>query len=143
QDPNAAELYAWAPQLVARLRRLPQLRDVSSDQADAGLQSSVVIDRTTASRLGVTSQLLDDTLYDAFGQRQISTIFGQSNQYRVVLGVDEPFARDPAALRWLHVGSQSGTQVRIDALTSVSAARGALAIHRLGQFPAVTLSFNL
>jgi multidrug efflux pump len=143
RSPDAVELSTWAPRFVARLRRLPELRDVSSDQADAGLQSSVVIDRTTASRLGVTSQLLDDTLYDAFGQRQISTIFGQSNQYRVVLGVVESFSSDPGALQWLHVGSASGAQVRMDALTSVSASSGALAIHRLGQFPAVTLSFNL
>jgi multidrug efflux pump len=143
QDPNAAELNAWAPRLVAQLRRLPQLRDVSSDQADAGVQSSVTFDRTTAARLGVTSQLLADTLYDAYGQRQISTIFGQSNQYRVVLGVDERFARDPSALQWLHVGPTTGAPVRFDTVTRVTSSSGALAIHRFGQFPATTISFNL
>jgi len=96
---DARELAEWAPRLIDRLRTLPQLRDVASDQQTGGLLASLVIDRDTASRLGVAPQAIDDTLYDAFGQRQVSTIFTQLNQYRVVLEVAPAFQQDPEALK--------------------------------------------
>jgi len=143
EDPDASELYDWAPRLLAALRALPELQDVNSDQANLGPQAALTLDRNTASRLGVTPQLIDDTLYDAFGQRQISNIFTQSNQYRVVLEVDPQFAQDPAAIAALHVSGKAGVQVPLGALTQTSEATGALAIHRVGQFPSVLISFNL
>jgi multidrug efflux pump len=143
EDPDAARLYAWAPRVVQSLGALPQLWDVTSDQADAGLQSSLVYDRATAARLGITPQLLDDTLYDAYGERQVSTIFTQSNQYRVILEVAPEFARNPASLAALYVGTPAGPQVPLATVTRAAESTGALAISRLGQFPAVNLSFNL
>jgi multidrug efflux pump len=98
ENPNVDELNAWAPRLVERLRALPELRDVASDQQDQGLDTSIRIDRSTASRLGITPQMIDDALYNAFGQRQISTVFTQLNQYRVVLEVSPEFRSWPAVL---------------------------------------------
>ncbi len=143
EDADAAELTEWTPRLVAKLRALPELSDVASDQQNRGLQASLVIDRDTASRLGVLPQAIDDTLYDAFGQRQVSTIFTQLNQYHVVLEVAPRFQQDPDALKAIYVKSPAGSQVPLSALSHFELATTPLAINHQGQFPAVTLSFNL
>ena len=140
-DPN--ELATWVPRFVARLRPLPELRDVSSDQQDRGLAAMLTIDRNTASRLGISPQLIDDTLYDAFGQRQVSTMFTQLNQYRVVLEVMPEFQNGPQALQFLDVRSMTGGQVPLNVFTQFSETTTPLVVSRQGQFPAVTLSFNL
>jgi multidrug efflux pump len=140
-DPN--ELHTWAPRLLDKLQALPQLCDVASDQQNGGLLAELVIDRDTASRLGITPQMVDDTLYDAFGQRQVSTIFTQLNQYHVVLEVKPRFQQNPDALKDIYVRSASGAQVPLGAFTHFAPASAALAVNHQGQFPAVTLSFNL
>src|SRR5438874_2904182 len=188
---DAGELHAWAPRLVERLQALPELRDVASDQQNGGLQASLVIDRDTASRLGITPQMIDDTLYDAFGQRQVSTIFTQLNQYHVVLEVQPSFQRNPGDLRDLYIRSStrtalggagvvaggsasagsrgpapsssgtastsavssavlpssmvfsSGGQVPLSAFTRVEQTTVPITVNHQGQFPVVTLSFNL
>ena len=141
--PDVNELHHWAPQLLAKLEALPQLRDLASDQQNGGLEASVVIDRDTASRLGITPQMIDDTLYDAFGQRQVSTIFTQLNQYHVVLEVKPTFQQGPDALKDIYVHAASGAQVPLSAFTHFAPTTTALAVNHQGQFPAVTLSFNL
>jgi multidrug efflux pump len=140
---DAGELHAWAPRLVERLQALPELRDVASDQQNGGLQASLVIDRDTASRLGITPQMIDDTLYDAFGQRQVSTIFTQLNQYHVVLEVQPSFQQNPETLKDIYVRSATGAPVPLAAFTHFAPATTALAVNHQGQFPVVTLSFNL
>ena len=143
EDPDIEELNAFAPRLVERLRTRPELSDVSSDQQDRGLRVLVTIDRTTASRLGITPQLIDDSLYDAFGQRQVSTMFTQLNQYRVVLAVKPDFQRSPDSLKTIYLRSSSGGQVPLNTIVKIEETTGPLLISRQGQFPAVTLSFNL
>jgi multidrug efflux pump len=143
EDADARELADWAPRLVERLKTLPELRDVASDQQDRGLHASLVIDRDTASRLGILPQAIDDTLYDAFGQRQVSTIFTQLNQYHVVLEVAPRFQQDPEALKFIYVKSATGAQVPLSAFTRYAPAHAPLAINHQGQFSSVTLSFNL
>jgi multidrug efflux pump len=140
-DPN--ELGVWAPRLVQKLQTRPELRDVASDQQTAGLEALLVIDRDTAARLGITPQAIDDTLYDAFGQRPVSTIFTQLNQYRVVLEVDPKFQRSPEWLTDIYVKSSTGEQVPLASFTSFEPGNAPLAINHQGQFPVVTLSFNL
>jgi multidrug efflux pump len=143
EDASASELAAFAPRLVERLKTRPELRDVASDQQSRGLQAMLVIDRDTASRLGILPQAVDDTLYDAFGQRQVSTIFTQLNQYHVVLEVDPHFQQDPEALRDVYVRSSEGKQVRLVAFSHFETGPAAVSVSHQGQFPAVTLSFNL
>jgi multidrug efflux pump len=143
EDADPRELAAWAPRLLQQLSELPQLRDVASDQQSGGLQAQLVIDRDTAGRLGILPQTIDDTLYDAFGQRQVSTIFTQLNQYHVVLEVEPQFKQSPDSLRSIYVRSSSGTQVPLAAFTRFYPANAPLAINHQGQFPVVTLSFNL
>ena len=143
EDADPKELYIWAPKMVDTLRSLPELRDVSSDQQDQGLQTSLMIDRSTASRLGITPQMIDDTLYDAFGQRVVSTIFTQLNQYRVVLEVKPDFQKGPQTLQDIYVRSASGGQVPLSAFTQTTETTAPLVIGHQGQFPSVTLSFNL
>jgi multidrug efflux pump len=173
QDASATELGQWTPRIVQKLQSLPELRDVVSDQQNHGLQASLVIDRDTASRLGVTPQAIDDTLYDAFGQRQVSTIFTQSNQYHVILEVDPQFQQNPDALNNIYVHSNSGpqsaissgqaantvqptsalsgqpsqsgmtNQVPLSAFTHLEPGTAPLTLNHQGQFPAVTISFNL
>ena len=143
EDANPEELNRWAPKLVEALQALPGLRDVSSDQQDQGLASMLVIDRNTASRMGITPQLIVDTLYNAFGQRQVSTMFTQLNQYRVVLEVMPEFQQGPQSLQFLDVRSLSGGQVPLNVFTQVTETTTPLVVSRQGQFPAVTLSFNL
>jgi len=143
EDPDINELNLWAPKVVAALGNLPQLRDVGSDQQDKGLQASIEIDRATASRLGVTPSAIDNTLYSAYGQRIVSTIFTQLNQYRVVLELKPDFKNDLNKLHNLYVRGTNSAQVPLDVLTKVKETTGPLIVGHLGQFPAVTLSFNL
>ena len=143
EDADAHELSQWAPRLVDKFKTLPQLRDVATDQQDQGLQANLVIDRDTASRLGILPQAIDDTLYDAFGQRLVSIIFTQLNQYHVVLEVDPSFQQNPDALRNIYVRSSNGTQVPLSAFTHVEQETTALSVNHQGQFPVVTASFNL
>ena len=143
EDPNADELNQWAPRLVAALQERPELRDVSSDLQNQGQQIFLTIDRNTASRLGITPQLIDDTLYDAFGQRQVSTIFTQLNQYRVVLEVKPDFQQHPRKLDDIYIRSTGGGKVPLSAITRVADSTGPLVISHQGQFPSTTLSFNL
>ncbi len=143
EDPDAKELYTWAPRLVEALQARPELRNVSSDQQDQGLQLAVNIDRSTASRFGILPAAIDNALYDAYGQRMVSTIFTQLNQYRVILGVKPDFAKDPAKLGDIYLHGSSGSQVPLSAMTQVSETTGPLLISRQGQFPSVTLSFDL
>ncbi len=143
EDANAQELAAWTPRMIERLQSLPQLRDVASDQLNLGAGAMVILDRDTASRLGVLPQTVDDTLDDAFGQRQVSTIFTQLNQYHVILEVDPHFQQDPAALKEIYVRSSAGAQVPLSAFTHFEQNTTALTIDHQGQFPVVTISFNL
>jgi multidrug efflux pump len=143
EDPDAKELNTWTHKMVAALQELPELREVSSDLQDQGLQVYLTIDRSTASRLGITPQLIDDTLYDAFGQRQVSTIFSQLNQYRVVLEVKPDFQQNPLKLQDIYIRSATGGKVPLSAITRVEETTGPLAISHQGQFPSTTLSFNL
>jgi multidrug efflux pump len=141
-SPDSAALQRFTPLLIDRLRALPEIRDLASDQQTGGLELALDIDRDTAARLGITPQMIDDTLYDAFGQRQVSTIFTQLNQYRVVLEVDPSFQQGPEALDHLYVRSSSGAAVPLASFTSLERRTTALAVTHQGQFPAVTLSFN-
>ncbi len=143
EDADAAELSQWAPKLADKLKTLPQLRDIATDQQDNGLQASLVIDRDTASRLGILPETIDNTLYDAFGQRQVSTIFTQLNQYHVVLEAGSQFQQNPDALKAIYVKSASGTMVPLSAISHFETKGSTLAVNHQGQFPVVTLSFNL
>jgi multidrug efflux pump len=143
EDADVQELNSWAPRLVAKLQTLPELRDVASDQLNGGLQADLVIDRDTASRLGILPQAIDDTLYDAFGQRQVSTIFTQLNQYHVVLEVDPQFQQTPDSLKDIYVKSSNGTQVPLASFSHFQPSSTSLAVNHQGQFPVVNLSFNL
>ena len=143
EDANADELNQWTTKLLARLQTLPELRDVATDQQTHGLQARLVIDRVTASRLGITPQAIDNALYDAFGQRQISTLFTQLNQYHVILETLPDFQRNPSKLNDIYVLSTSGTAVPLGAFTHFESGTAPLSINHQGQFPAVTISFNL
>jgi multidrug efflux pump len=142
EDANAEELDLWTARLMERLQKLPELRDVATDQQTRGLQASLVIDRVTASRLDITPQMIDDALYDAFGQRQISTLFTQLNQYHVILETLPEFQRNPSKLQDVYVRSAGGP-VPLGAFTHFESGTAPLAINHQGQFPSVTISFNL
>jgi multidrug efflux pump len=143
EDADSQELSVWAPRLVTELRKLPSMRDVATDQQNGGLKADLVIDRDTASRLGILPQTIDDTLYDAFGQRQVSTIFTQLNQYHVVLEVDPQFAQNPDSLKNIYVHGVGTTQIPLASFSHFQTTNTALAVNHQGQFPVVTLSFNL
>jgi len=143
EDADARELGDWAPRLLQKLKAAPELRDVASDQQNSGLEVNLVIDRDTASRLGILPQAIDDTLYDAFGQRQVSTMFTQLNQYHVVLEVDPQFQVSPDMLKHIYVKSGSGEQVPLASFSHFEQQNSPLSINHQGQFPVVTLSFNL
>ena len=143
QGDDSAELLQWAPRVLNSLRGLPQLADVNSDQQNNGLQATLVIDRATAARLGITPSLIDATLYDAFGQRQVSTMYEQLNQYHVVMEVEPRFWQGPDGLKSIFVRASNGSLVPLAAFTHYEAANAPLTINHQGQFPAVTLSFNL
>jgi len=142
-DENLTELNTWAPQLMARMKAMPQLRDVSTDQQNQGLAANLVIDRDTASRLGITASTIDATLYDAFGQREVSTMYTGLNQYYVVMEVDPKYQMSPDALNGIFLKSSSGTMVPLSAIARFSDQRTSLAVNHQGQYPAVTLTFNL
>jgi HAE1 family hydrophobic/amphiphilic exporter-1/multidrug efflux pump len=143
QDSNLTELYLWAKRLKDELARLPELQGVESDLQAAAPHATVVVDRDTASRLGVTSQAVDETLYDAFGQRQVTTLFTQLDQFHIVLEVDPGFQLDTEALARIYIRSSSGQLVPLSAFTHIGRSVAPLALNHQGQFPAVTLSFGL
>jgi multidrug efflux pump len=143
EDADPKELSAWVPRLVEKLQSEPELRDVASDQQNGGLQARLVIDRNTASRLGITPQLIDNTLYDAFGQRQISIMFTELNQYRVVLEAKPNFQFGPGSLRDIYIRSALNGEVPLSAFTHFEQGPAPLSVNHQGQFPAVTVSFNL
>ena len=161
EDADAQELAQWTPKLVDKLRQRPELRDVATDQLTGGLRTNITIDRDTASRLGILPQAIDNTLYDAFGQRQVSTIFTQLNQYHVVLEVMPNFSQNPDSLNDVYVRpssvtpnsgaptanaaavTTSGAPVPMTAFTRINSTNTSLAVNHQGQFPVVTLSFNL
>ncbi len=143
QDADAAELGEWTPKVVQKLGQLPQLSDVASDQQVNGLQLNVDVNREEASRLNILTQAIDDTLYDAFGQRQVSIIFTQLNQFRVILEVEPNFRQSPDLLDKIYVKSSSGQPVPLSAFATMHVSNTPLSIPHQGQFPAATISFNL
>ena len=143
EDPDASRLSEWVPKLLARLQQRPELQDVASDLQDRGLQAFLDIDRDAASRLGISVSTIDDALYDAFGQRLISTIYTQANQYRVVLEAAPRYQLGPESLGLIHVPTGDGQQVPLSSIARVEERHTRLVINHAGQFPAVTLSFNL
>ncbi len=143
QGDSVADLEDWTPRLFEALRRMPQLTDVNSDQQNRGLQVSLDVDRDTASRMGVTPQLIDETLYDAFGQRPVSTIYTQLNQYHVVMQAAQQFWDSPEGLRYLYVHTPSGREVPLSAFARYQTTNAPLAVNHQGQFPSATISFNL
>ena len=140
---NLEELYTWAPRLLEELRKIPGLKDVNSDQQISGLQQNVVIDRDTAARLGITPQQIDAVLYDAFGQEQISTIYQTLNQYHVVMEVDPRYQRTPDALKSVYVITSGGAKVPLSSFAHFEPSTTSLSVNHQGQFPSVTISFNL
>jgi multidrug efflux pump len=143
QSDNLADLDKWGPVLLDQMKKEPALADVNSDQQNSGLQASLVYDRATASRLGLTPQTIDDTLYDAFGQRQVSTMFTQLNQYHVVMEVEPQFWQSPEGLNVIYLHPATGGVVPLSAIAHYDPATAPLAVNHQGQFPSVTISFNL
>ena len=143
QANSQKDLSEWTPKLVEQLRQIPELTDVASDLQENGLQAYVNINRDTASRLGVTTADITNALYNAFGQRLVSTIYTQTNQYRVVLEVQPDDRLDPSAIRGIYVRTSSGTPVPLDTMVTIEQRPAILAINHLGQFPTATVSFNL
>ncbi len=143
QADNLSDLIHWAPIIMQRLQKIPELRDVNSDQQMHGLESSIAIDRDTASRLGVSVQDIDNTLGDAFGQRQVSNMYKGLNQYHVVLEIAPQFQQSPDALKSIYVPSKSGKLVPLSAFAHYEPSNTALSVNHQGIFPAITLSFNL
>ncbi|MGO9776481.1 MAG: multidrug efflux RND transporter permease subunit [Terracidiphilus sp.] len=142
-DENLNELNTWAPQLQAQMRKMPELRDVSTDQQNQGLAANLVIDRDSASRLGISAAAIDQVLYDAFGQREVSTMYTALNQYFVVMEVDPKYQLSPDSLNGIFIKSSSGSMVPLSAIAKFEQQRTPLAVNHQGQYPAVTLSFNL
>ncbi|MBW8877906.1 MAG: multidrug efflux RND transporter permease subunit [Acidobacteria bacterium] len=143
QGDDTKELLQWAPRVLQALRGLPILADVNSDQQNKGLQASLVIDRATAARLGITPQVIDATLYDAFGQRPVSTMYEQLNQYHVVMQVAPQFWQNPDGLKYVYVRANDNRLVPLDTFTHYETTNAPLTINHQGQFPSVTFSFNL
>ena len=143
QSDSVQDLNRWAPLVLAKLRSMPSLADVDSDQQDRGLEASLDIDRPTASRLGISPEVLDNTLYDAFGQREVSVMYTQMNQYFVVMEVAPRFWMNPDGLKYLYVPGNNDTQVPLSAFTHYVADNTPLSVNHQGQFPSVTFSFNL
>ena len=142
-DENLNELNSWAPQLQARMRALSQLRDVSTDQQNQGLAADLVIARDTASRLGITAAAIDNVLYDAFGQREVSTMYTALNQYFVVMEVDPKYQLSPDSLNGIFIKSSTGAMVPLSAIAHYEEQRTSLQVNHQGQYPAITLTFNL
>jgi len=142
-DEDLRELNTWAPQLQNRMRAMPELRDVSTDQQDRGLVTSLVIDRDAASRLGITAQMIDAVLYDAFGQREVSTMYTGLNQYFVVMEVDPKYSQSPDSLNGLFIKANTGKMVPLSTIAHYESRNAALQVNHQGQYPAITLTFNL
>jgi hydrophobe/amphiphile efflux-1 (HAE1) family protein len=142
QGDSLTEIADWAPRMVRAMRDIPGVVDLNSDQQNKGLQASLAIDRPTAARLGISAKTMDDTLYDAFGQRQVSTMYTQLNQYHVVMEVEPSFWQNPDGLKFLYVKGTKG-EVPLSAFTHYEANTSPLAVNHSGQFPSVTISFNL
>jgi multidrug efflux pump len=142
-DENLNELNTWAPQFEARARAMPELRDVSTDQQNKGLAANLVIDRDSASRLGISAAAIDGVLYDAFGQREVSTMYTALNQYFVVMEVDPKYQLSPDSLNGIFLKSSTGAMVPLSAIAKFQQQRTALQVNHQGQYPAVTLTFNL
>ena len=140
---NLNDLNTWAPRVLQEFRKLPQLVDVNSDQQNKGKDASLLIDRSTASRLGITTRLIDETLYDAFGQRQVAITYTLLNQYHVVMEVAPRYWQRPDTLKDIYIRSPSGAEVPLSVFTRYAPSNTALSVNHLGQFPSVTLSFNL
>jgi multidrug efflux pump len=142
-SPNAEEVEKWTNILTEQLQKLPELKDVANDQLNNGLQTNVIIDRDTASRLGISAALVDNLLYDAFGQRQISTMFTQLNQYYVILEMDPELQKALNPLENVYANSSTHGSIPLSTFAKFSQSKGPLVINRQGQFPVATLSFNL
>jgi multidrug efflux pump len=140
---NLEQLDQWAPKMTAAMRKLAPLRDVVSDQVNAGLTLQLDVDRATASRYGVSAQEVDETLYDAFGQRQVSTIYGTSNQYHVVMEAAPEYQADPTSLGKVYVHGTGSALIPLSTFTTIKTIKAPLVVNHQGQFPAVTVSFNL
>jgi multidrug efflux pump len=143
QSDNFSDVNEWAPKLLAKLKKIPILTDVNSDQQNLGLQSELVYDRDTASRFGISASLLDNTLYDAFGQRQVSTMYTALNQYHVVMEASPEYGLNPDGLRNIYVTSSNGKQVPLSALAHYASTTAPLTVNHQGPYSAVTISFNL
>ncbi|MBZ5606334.1 MAG: efflux RND transporter permease subunit, partial [Acidobacteriia bacterium] len=143
QSDSVQDLNRWAPVMLSKLRSMPQLTDVDSDQQDRGLEASIDIDRATASRLGISPQTIDNTLYDAFGQRQVSVMYTERNQYFVVMEVEPRFWNNPDGLKYLYVPGENDSQVPLSAFSHFVPDNTPLSVNHQGQFPSVTFSFNL
>ena len=143
QGDDLKELYDWAPRVAEKIRSLKGIVGVISDQQMKGLQASLAVDRATAARFGITEQDIDNTLYDAFGQRQVSTMYTSLNQYHVVMEADPSFSQNPDGLKSIYVKGKNGVQVPLSAFTKYAPSTTPLAINHSGQFPSVTISFNL
>ena len=143
QSDNLSELMTWAPKLVNLMRKMPQLTDVNSDQQDRGLEANLVVDRATASRVGVTPQTIDQVLYDAFGEEEIARTYTSMNQYFVIMEVDPSFWQTPNGLNYVYVPSSTGQPIPLSVFTRYQPATAALSVTHSGVFPSVTISFNL
>src|SRR6202043_192784 len=143
QGPDFESLALWGPRVLDRLSTLPELADVSSDQQNSGLSSNVIIDRDTASRLGLTAQAVDSALYDSFGQRQVSVMYKSINQYHVVLALQQQWWENPDFLKTIYVQTPKGTDVPLSAFTHFTQGNTPISLPHQGQFPASTISFNL
>jgi multidrug efflux pump len=142
-DENLSELNTWAPKLLSQMRKMPELRDVSTDQQNQGLAANLVIDRDAASRMGISAAAIDSVLYDAFGQREVSTMYTALNQYFVVMEVDPIYQQSPDALNGIFIKSSTGAMVPLSTIAHFEQQRTPLQVNHQGQYPAVTLSFNL
>jgi len=143
EDPDPAELQLWTGRLLAKLREIPELSDVATDEQNGGRQISLVIDRVTAARLGITANQIDETLYDAFGQRQVSTLFTQLNQYHVIMEALPAFQKNPRKLQDIYIQASNGGSVPLSTIAHFENQSAPLSINHQGQFPCVTISFNL
>jgi multidrug efflux pump len=143
QGDDAKELFLWAPRVLEKMRAIKLLVDVNTDQQNQGLQARLVVDHTTASRLGLTTQMIDDTLYDAFGQRQVSTMYQPLNQYHVVMEVAPKYWQNPDSLKDIYVRAPKGDLVPLSAFSHYQLENTALAVNHQGQLPSVTITFNL
>jgi multidrug efflux pump len=143
QADNFQDLTDWAPKVITAVKKIPGIVDVNSDQQNKGLQASLKIDRTTASRLGISQKTIDDTLYDAFGQRQVSTMYTQLNQYHVVMEVEPKYLQNPENLRYIYARSTNGGLIPLSTFSTYAPDTSPLMVSHTGQFPSVTISFNL